>query len=536
MQQPILDVNQGIANIAAHLRPSNPQMEGNSVLGRADCQAKGESTGFKVAILGASSDIGQSLAMLMMMNPLVSVLNIFDDKLKVGGVESDLSHMDTRAKVSSFLELIDLQPLENALTGMDLVIILVGARRVLPHQTAEDLFNINAGNVRTICEVIAKRCPNAIVNMNCNPVNSTVPLAAEAFKKAGTFDPKKLLGVTTIDVVRANKFVADVLGADPREVSIPVVGGHATGPTILPLLSQIKPPSSFTPEQVNNLTQRIQFAENEVVGSYLGDRSATLSMAYATAKFADSCLRGLNGEADIFEYSFVFSAVTELPFFASKIRLGRTGVEEVFPLGPLTEFERTGLKKAKKELAESIQSHTKGIARVAAHLHPSNSQMADGFKVALLGAVGGVGQPLALLLKMNPLASVLRLHDVLSAAGITADLNLSHIDTAAAVRTFLGEQQLENAITGMDLAYAAHKFADACLRGLKGEAGIGECSFVPSEVTELPFFVTKVRLGRTGVEEIFPLGPLNEFERIALEKAKKELATSIQKGIDFVWK
>ena len=33
------------------------------------------------------------------------------------------------------------------------------------------------------------------------------------------------------------------------------------------------------------------------------------------------------------------------------------------------------------------------------------------------------------------------------------------------------------------------------------------------KVTELPFFASKVRLGRCGIEEILPLGPLNEFER-----------------------
>lgn len=32
---------------------------------------------------------------------------------------------------------------------------------------------------------------------------------------------------------------AEVLGLDPREVNVPVVGGHA-GITILPLLSQVK--------------------------------------------------------------------------------------------------------------------------------------------------------------------------------------------------------------------------------------------------------------------------------------------------------
>jgi hypothetical protein len=39
-------------------------------------------------------------------------------------------------------------------------------------------------------------------------------------------------------------------------------------------------------------------------------------------------------------------------------------------------------------------------------------------------------------------------------------------------------------------AYAAVKFADACLRGLRGDAGVVECAFVASEVFFWkPFFV-----------------------------------------------
>ena len=48
----------------------------------------------------------------------------------------------------------------------------------------------------------------AIINIISNPVNSTVPIAAETLKAAGVFDPKKVIGVTTLDVVRANTFVA----------------------------------------------------------------------------------------------------------------------------------------------------------------------------------------------------------------------------------------------------------------------------------------------------------------------------------------
>ena len=51
-------------------------------------------------------------------------------------------------------------------------------------------------------------CYQALVNMISNPVNSTVPIAAEVFKKAGTYNEKKLFGVTTLDVVMAKTFYA----------------------------------------------------------------------------------------------------------------------------------------------------------------------------------------------------------------------------------------------------------------------------------------------------------------------------------------
>ena len=41
----------------------------------------------------------------------------------------------------------------------------------------------------------------AILNIISNPVNSTVPIAAEVLKQKGTYDPKRLFGVTTLDVV-----------------------------------------------------------------------------------------------------------------------------------------------------------------------------------------------------------------------------------------------------------------------------------------------------------------------------------------------
>jgi malate dehydrogenase len=89
---------------------------------------------------------------------------------------------------------------------------------------------------------VAKTCPKAISCIVTNPVNSTVPVAAEALRAAGVFDPTRLFGVTTLDVVRASKFAADALSsdADPTSIKVPVIGGHS-GATILPLYSQAQP-------------------------------------------------------------------------------------------------------------------------------------------------------------------------------------------------------------------------------------------------------------------------------------------------------
>ena len=56
---------------------------------------------------------------------------------------------------------------------------------------------------------------------------------------------------------------------------------------------------------------------------------------------------------------------------------------------------------------------------------------ASTFKVAVLGAAGGIGQPLSLLIKMSPLVGELRLYDIANVKGVAADL--SHCNTPAQV-------------------------------------------------------------------------------------------------------
>lgn len=188
----------------------------------------------------------------------------------------------------------------------------------------DDLFNTNASIVRDLAAAIARVSPKAHVLVISNPVNSTVPIVSAVLEKAGVYDPAHVFGVTTLDVVRAQRFLAGIAGADPKQVPVTVVGGHS-GATIVPLLSQSQHGKGVTGEAYKKLVHRIQFGGDEVVQAKDGAGSATLSMAYAGARFTGDLLRALNGEKGVTTPTFVKSplfADQGIEFFSSQVELG----------------------------------------------------------------------------------------------------------------------------------------------------------------------------------------------------------------------
>jgi len=308
---------------------------------------------------------------LLKSNPLITELSLFDI-VNTPGVAVDLSHIATPSKVEGYLPPDD--GLKKTLVGADLVVIPAGVPRK-PGMTRDDLFKINAGIVRDLATGIATTAPKAFVLVISNPVNSTVPIVAEVFKKHGVFDPKRLFGVTTLDVVRASTFVSEILGdlSLAPNVVVPVVGGHS-GVTILPLLSQSQPPlpANISSSDLEALTKRIQFGGDEVVKAKDGAGSATLSMAYAGAQFAESVIKAIGGTKGIVIPSYVNlaadkdggAAVTkeigkELAYFSTRVELGPNGVEKIHSLGNLSSYEQGLVKAAIPELEDNIN---KGVA------------------------------------------------------------------------------------------------------------------------------------------------------------------------------
>jgi malate dehydrogenase len=223
-----------------------------------------------------------------------------------------------------------------------------------PGQDRKDLLTVNADIAKGTVEACAKYCPNAVIALIVNPVNSVVPAMTELWKKAG-LNPKKIVGVTTLDIVRANKFVQEITG---KEACVPVVGGHA-GKTILPLFSQDAAAQTIDASKISDLDVRVQDAGTEVVKAKNGKGSATLSMAYAGARLGKAVLKGLAG-VQTTECAYVESTVVPgLPYFATKVVFGKNGVEEVLGLGALSEHEKKRLEELtpilKGEIADGLE-------------------------------------------------------------------------------------------------------------------------------------------------------------------------------------
>lgn len=316
---------------------------------------------FKVCVCGGAGGIGQPLCLLMAQNPHVKELCVFDLTLAMvpaEGVATDLSHIEKKCAVKGFAIDKDDKPidkLKECLTGCHLVLVPAGMPRK-PGMTRADLLGVNAGIAKSIVEACAKYCPDAVLGLIVNPVNSVVPAMCELYKKKG-LDPKKICGVTSLDIVRANKFVHELTGAPVDSIDVPVVGGHA-GTTILPLFSQVPAAKSIAADKIPGLDKHVQDAGTDVVNAKGGKGSATLSMAYAGAKFGNAVLCGLAGiETD--ECAYVLRDPSEgcpLPYFASKVTFGKGGVKKAHPIGPINDYEKGRLQEAVEQLKGEIEA------------------------------------------------------------------------------------------------------------------------------------------------------------------------------------
>ncbi|KAL9294921.1 putative malate dehydrogenase [Arabidopsis thaliana] len=73
--------------------------------------------------------------------------------------------------------------------------------------------------------------------------------------------------------------------------------------------------------------------------------------------FLKSLIRALDGDDDVFDFAFVASSVTELPYFATRTKIGKKRIEEVIDsdLQGLAKYEERAIKAIKPRVKVTIE-------------------------------------------------------------------------------------------------------------------------------------------------------------------------------------
>ncbi|XP_044254530.1 malate dehydrogenase-like [Tribolium madens] len=300
-----------------------------------------------VTLLDALSSAGSNLALLLKQNPDIHELRLFDEDHDTNAFACDLNEIDTRTKLKSF----SCKSMKNAITGAH-VVISTGGCQEKPGTTQRELFDKNLDNVRNAAMFLAEFNPEAVYCIAKPPIEALVPMVAEEYKKAETYDPRKVIGVTTVASMIANTFIAEHTNKDPGEVLCPIIGGLSPKTTI-PVVSQTKPNVQFNPDLYKKLQEAIAHGEETLLckGSLF-----CYSKAVAISRFIDLVVKALKGEKHCVECAFVAQTghIGEfLPYMTSIVKLGPQGVMSTH-MPKINEMETSRLRAAVPHIVENI--------------------------------------------------------------------------------------------------------------------------------------------------------------------------------------
>ena len=257
----------------------------------------------KVTLLGAGGSVGQPLSLFLRLSPLVDQLALYDRRLGPG-VAVDLSHIPSAQKVNGYTSAD--AGLARALQNADIVIIAAGPGVTAEVTSRDALFQQSAAVVNELIREYVMICPSAIILVVTNPINAIVPFVAELLKLYGVFDARRLFSVTTLDVVRAETFLAEAEGSveagDERNVA--VVGGHSPQ-TIVPLMSLARPRARVGARVLEGVVNRVRFGGREVYHAKEQHGAAALSIVYAVSRFTEAVCRGVQGDEDVVQCAYV---------------------------------------------------------------------------------------------------------------------------------------------------------------------------------------------------------------------------------------
>nr|XP_014271732.1 protein MLP1 isoform X2 [Halyomorpha halys] len=281
---------------------------------------------FQITFLGANSLFGRVASALLSRTPSVKTLKLYDELEKpLQGSEGEPTCVVQWHRGKAELTV--------ALEGSDIVVIGDDSKVISTNE--KDALMSSASKVVDFVYAVAKTTPKAMVVVAASPLNLMVPLAGYVLKEMDCYDGRKLLGVTSVDTLRANAIYSEYI-ARPNSI-LPVVGG-ASPQTRVPIFSQAKPSLDLSEHDLHHLIDKIKSFDLNMEGDEL--KASTIERSYATVRLVNSLLSGLDEEPSSKEMALAkTSLIPEVNYFSLPVDLGRYGIERTFGLPQLSPLE-----------------------------------------------------------------------------------------------------------------------------------------------------------------------------------------------------
>jgi malate dehydrogenase len=235
--------------------------------------------------------------------------------------------------------------------GSGVIVVTSGVPRK-PGQSRDDLIKTNAVIVKDVVEKAIKYSPDAIIIVVSNPLDVMTYAAAKAANKSC----RKVFGMAGIlDTGRYKAFIAEAVGASPKDIHGLLLGGHGDQMVPLPRYTSVNGipiTDLLDATKIEQIVERTRKGGGEFVN--LMGTSAWYAPGAAAAQMVEAivddqkrvfpvstCLHGEFGLKDV--------------FLGVPVRLGKEGIEEVLEI-KLNEVEMKQLHESAKSVKETMDA------------------------------------------------------------------------------------------------------------------------------------------------------------------------------------
>ncbi len=236
--------------------------------------------------------------------------------------------------------------------GSELFVVTAGIARK-PGMSRDDLVKTNAEIVKSVCQEIKQRAPQAIVIVVSNPLDVMCWVA----KEVTGFPRERVIGMAGIlDAARYRSFLAEAIEVSVEDIQAMVLGGH--GDTMVPLISYttvsgIPITQLINRPQLDQIVERTRKGGAEIVG-YLKTGSAYYAPSAAATQMVEAivrdkkrvlpCAAWLEGEYGM-----------EGMYLGVPCKLGATGLESIIEV-ELSDDERVALRRSADAVKQAMEA------------------------------------------------------------------------------------------------------------------------------------------------------------------------------------